>query len=57
MNFMNKRSSERARRELESCSGGVLQQRGACGLAGNASEGSEWRTCTDGVGREGREVR
>jgi hypothetical protein len=45
------RASEDGRKkELVSCGGGALRQRGACGMAGNAVEGSEWRTCTDGVG-------
>jgi hypothetical protein len=42
------------KRELVSCCSGVLQQRGACGMAGNAAEGSEWNTCIDREeGREG----
>ena len=38
----------------------VLQQRGACGMAGNAAERSEWRRAhasTGWVGKEGREGR
>ncbi len=52
---MEQASEEGRKRELVSCCGGVLRQQEACGMAGNAAEGSEWRTCTDGVGGEGRE--
>ena len=42
------------------CGSGVLQQRGACGMAGNAAERSEWRRAhasTGWVGKGGRKGR
>jgi hypothetical protein len=47
---MERARKEGRKRELVSCGSGVLQQRGACGMAGNAAERSEWRRANASTG-------
>jgi hypothetical protein len=41
VNVIERVSVEGRKRELASCGGGVLLQRGACGMAGNAAKGGK----------------